>query len=713
MKSLTSFSLRHSRLIVIAWLALTVVGILTLSSATGALTHNQSAAGTSGYDANEHLKETFGLDGSEPPAIGVLHLPPGKGMETPAGRAIAARTFGAANQAGKLGVIDFATSGNRKLVSKDGQTTWAIFDMPNHDEAPGTGVLEAVKPALQAAAPAGASVEVTGNEALQSSEGGAGGGPSVLVETLIGAAGALLILAFVFGSSIAVVPLLMALPSILTTFLLLFGLTKLTEVSFLAQYLVALIGLGVTVDYCLLVVTRWREERERGLSNEEAIVEAGATAGRAVVLSGITVAIGLFSLVVLPVPFLRSVGFAGFLIPLVALAVAVTLLPIVLRAWGPALDRHRVRKGSTTYSRVWERWARLVVRRRWVAGLCGLAILIALAIPALSLNLAEPSTTSLRSTHPEGAAAFEELEADGVPSGIVFPVQLLVHGGETAAADAAKVAEETPGVYTVLAPETGQFRQGGDSMITVVPEAEGDTAAGEAVVTALQGNLAGISGEVEVGGDTAANIGFNEAVYGNFWLMLLVIGALTFLLLARAFRSVVLAMKAVVMNVLSLGASYGFLVLFWQQGHGSSLFYGTNATGSVKDWIPIVVFAFLFGLSMDYEVFVLSRIREEYDRTGSTNEAIVQGLAKTGRLITCGALILAISFLSIGTSPDLVVRMIATALAFGIVLDAVVVRSLAVPALVALMGRWNWWMPDGLSRLLRLPTTGADEPSMN
>ncbi len=711
MKSITSFSLRHRWAVVLVWVALTVAGVMTLSSATGALTHNQAASGTSGYDANEHIKEVFGLDGHEQPTIALLHLPSGKGMHTQAGRQIAEHTFDAANKAGHLGVLDYATTRNMALISKDGEKTWAVFDMPNPDEAPGTGVMERIEPALQGAAPAGTTVEVTGFEQLQSAEGGGGGGPSVLVESLIGAAGALIILAFVFGSSIAVVPLLMALPSILTTFLLLFGLTKLTEVSFLAQYLVALIGLGVTVDYCLLVVTRWREERERGLDNEAAIIEAGGTAGRAVVLSGVTVAIGLFSLVVLPIGFLQSVGYAGFLIPLVALAVAITLLPVVLRAWGPALDRHRVRKGSTTYSRPWERWASLVVRRRWVAGLAGLAVLIALAIPALSLNLAETSVASLESTHPPAAKPMEELEAEGFPAASVFPVQLLVEGGKTAADEAAKIASETEGVKSVLAADNPQFRQAETSLITVIPEAEGDTAAGEELIPRLTEGLASVSGHVQVGGNTASNISFDEAVYGNFWLMLLVIGGLTFLLLARAFRSVVLAVKAAAMNVLSLGASYGFLVLFWQQGHGSSLFFGTGATGSVKDWIPIVVFAFLFGLSMDYEVFVLSRIREEYDRTGSTNTAIVQAMAKTGRLITCGALILAISFLSIATSPDIIVRMIATPLAFGIVLDAVVVRSFVVPALVALMGRRNWWMPAGLSRLLRIGPTPLPEAS--
>jgi RND superfamily putative drug exporter len=713
MKSITLFSLRHRRLVALAWIAVTIVGVLTVSSATGALTHSQAAPGTAGYDANEHLKERFGLDGHEQPTIAVLHLPAGAGMNTARGRAIAAKTFAAANRAGHLGVADYANTGNRKLISTSGQTTWALIDMPNPDEALGAGVIERIEPALRAAAPAGTSVEVTGYEQLQSAGGGGGGGPSVLVETLIGAAGALVILAFVFASWVAVLPLLMALVSILTTFLLLFGLTKLTEVSFLAQYMVAFIGLGIMVDYSLLVVTRWREERERGRGNEEAVVVAGSTAGHAVVLSGLTVAVGLFSLVVLPVEFLRSVGFAGFLIPLVALSAAITLLPAALASWGPTLDARRVRKGSTTFSGAWERWGRLVVRRRWLAGIAGIAILVALALPALSLNLAEPSADALAASGPVGAKAFEGLEREGVPSAVVFPVQLMVHGGPGAAKEAIAAAGATPGVYTVLAPESGSFRRGEDSMISVIPEAEGNTSQGEALIPRLRQRMAGVSGDVEVGGNTAQNVDFNNAVYGSFPLMLLMIGAVTFLLLARAFRSVLLAAKAVVLNLISLGAAYGFLVLFWQEGNGSNLIYGVPAVGAIKSWIPIVVFAFLFGLSMDYEVFVLSRIREEYDRTGSTPKAIVGAMAHTGRLVTCAALILAISLLSLSTSNDIVVRMIATGLAFGILVDALVVRTFVVPALVAIMGRWNWWMPQRMAGVLRapVPVAATDEES--
>jgi RND superfamily putative drug exporter len=534
----------------------------------------------------------------------------------------------------------------------------------------------------------------------------------VLIETLIAAAGALAVLLFVYGSAIAIVPLLIALPSILTSFLLVLALEQTISVNFLVEYLVAVMGLGVAVDYSLLLVTRWREEREAGRSNEDAILAAAPTAGRAVVLSGTIVAIGLLSLVMLPVPFLRSIGLGAMLIPLVAIAAAVSLLPVILAAWGPALDKHQVvRSGSTTYSRGWERWATMIVRRRWVAGAIGLALVVGLAIPALSMNTGQPRANSLGGNG-QPAHTLQALERQGVPSAVVFPIQVLTHGGTAAAQQAITIAANTHGVYTVLAPATSSFRHGQDALLSVIPTAEGNTPAGTATVTRLRTALAGVPGHVEVGGNTAQNVDFNSAVYGNFPLMLALIAIVTFLVLARAFRSVVLAVKAVVVNLVSLGATFGFLVLFWQNGHGSNLIYGVPATGSIRNWIPIIAFAFLFGISMDYEVFILARMREEYDRTGSTKQAVIGSLAHTGRLVTCGALILAISFASLSTAPDIVVEMIATALAFGVLIDALIVRTLLVPALVAIMGNWNWWMPGRLARLLRLPpTTNAEEPA--
>jgi RND superfamily putative drug exporter len=696
MESITRFALAHRRLVTLTWVALALVGACATPSATSRLTHDFSTPGSAGYDTNHRILRRFGIDGNEQPTIAVLHLPAGRDMRTAAGRAAAATTFAAAHKAGHLAVADYASTKNAKLISADGRTTWALINMPDPDIALGAGVMDRIPAALRDVAPQGATVSVTGYEQIQS--GGGGSGPSVLVETIIGGIGALVILLLVYGSAIAVVPLLMAIPSILTTFLLVGGLTHLTTVSFLVQFLVALIGLGVAIDYSLLVVTRWREEREGGLDNHDAIVEAGRTAGHAVVLSGVTVGIGLASLIVLPVPFLRSVGEGGLLIPLVAIAAAITLLPVTLSAWGPALDRRRVRHTSTTFSRTWERWGRLIVRRRWLAGATGLAVIVALAIPALGMNTGQAGTDVYSSTTPAGRT-LAGLHDQGVPDAVVFPVQVLTHGGASSARQVARIADATPGVYTTLHPAA---RAGSDVLVSIIPDNQGNTAAGKALIGTLRARLASVPGGAEVGGNTAQNADFVHAVYGNFPLMLGLIAIVTFLLLARAFRSVVLAAKAVVLNVISLGASYGFLTLFWQHGFGSELVYGVPATGAIRDFIPILVFAFLFGLSMDYEVFLLARMREVYDHTGSTSEAIVGSLSRTGRLVTSAAMILAVSFLSLSTNPDLPVRMIATGLAFGILLDAFVVRTLLVPALVAVMGRWNWWMPDGFARLLRL-----------
>ena len=699
MTRLITTVLRHRRLVALAWIVLTVAGGLTVSQATSRMTYSYTTPGQAGYEANLHLTQRFGIDGTFEPTLAVLHLPAGETMRGRAGQAAAARTFAAASRPGVAAVADYANTRNPKLVSADGRTTWALINLANPDKGPGVGAGDRLAPEMRAAAPAGSSLTVTGFSQLLAGSGG-GSGPSVLLETLIGAVGALIVLLAVYGSAIAIVPLLMAAPVIVVTFLCVLGLTYLTGISYFVQYLAALVGLGVAVDYSLLVVVRWREERQRGLSNEDAIVAAGARAGKAVLLSGATVAVGLLSLVVLPVPFLRSIGFGGMLIPLVAIVAAVTLLPVTLAAWGPALDRRRFRTGSSTYSHAWERWARTIVRRRWLAGLAGVAILAALSAPALSINTAEPSAKSLPGGGPAGTA-FRQLERQGVPDAVVFPIQVLTHGGSAGVQRATAVIDRTAGIYAALAPNTSSFRAGGDAIIAAIPTAQGGTTVGKNLVTRLRSRLRAGALSAEVAGSTAADIAFSNAVYGNLPLILALIAGITFVVLARAFRSVVLAAKAVVLNVLSLGAAFGFMVLFWQQGHGSSLIYGVPATSAIRDWIPIVLFAALFGLSMDYEVFVLSRLREEYDRNGDTDEAVVGALARTGRLVTSAALILAISFISLSTSPNQLVQIIATALAFGILVDAVIIRTLLVPALVSLMGRWNWWMPRGIARLLR------------
>jgi len=219
-------------------------------------------------------------------------------------------------------------------------------------------------------------------------------------------------------------------------------------------------------------------------------------------------------------------------------------------------------------------------------------------------------------------------------------------------------------------------------------------------------------GVIGVAGVGAAQIDFLKAVYGNFPLMLTLIAVLTIVLLARAFRSILLPIKAVILNLITLAATLGFMVLFWQSGHGSNAIFGVAATGAVTFWLPLMVFAFLFGLSMDYEVFILSRIREEYDRGGSTNAAVVTGVGRTGRLITSAALILFLAFVALASGPGTDLKTFASALGFGILLDATIVRSLLVPALVSMFGKWNWYLPDWTAKVLRVqPSHAHAEPA--
>jgi RND superfamily putative drug exporter len=239
--------------------------------------------------------------------------------------------------------------------------------------------------------------------------------------------------------------------------------------------------------------------------------------------------------------------------------------------------------------------------------------------------------------------------------------------------------------------------------LTVLPVAESPSNTGEATVRHVRDAIASAAPTAEVGGTGAGMVDQLHAFYGNFVLILAALALVTFLLLARAFRSVLLAAKAVLLNLVSVAAAYGVMVLVWQQGHGSHLIWGVPATGAIPAWIPLMVFAFLFGLSMDYEVFILTRMREEYEATGSTTRAVVTGIGRTGRLVTSAALILFLALAALASAPLVDLKVFASALAAGILLDATIVRALLVPALVSLFGRWNWWLPGWLAWLLRVP----------
>jgi RND superfamily putative drug exporter len=363
-------------------------------------------------------------------------------------------------------------------------------------------------------------------------------------------------------------------------------------------------------------------------------------------------------------------------------------------------------------SRGWVKWGRLVMRRRWIAAALAVAALVALIIPATHITVGTPVPNSLAQSGP-AREGLDALDSSGLGTPGFQPHMILVTGKDPTAVAAA--AAGVPGMVTALVasgPDWTPPPAPGTSLVLGLSSLGPDSSEGRQQIDALRAAVssAGGSGTATVGGSRAGSADFVSAVYGNFPLMLTLVVLITFVLLARAFRSLLLPLKAVILNVISVSAAYGILVLVWQDGHGSKQIFGVDATGAIPEWIPLMVFAFLFGLSMDYEVFILARMREEYNATGNTDLAVVRTMGRTGRLVTSAALILFLAFLALGSAPDSMTKTFATALAAGILLDATVIRMLLVPSLVSLFGRWNWWLPRLPASLIRVkPSQPAAE----
>ena len=701
MPALTRFVLRHKALVALFWVVVAAVGVMTISGTAHRMTNNFAMPGQA-FKVDNQIASQYGNGGSQAPYLPVITVPAGQKVTDPATAAATGRAFAALARAiPDVRIADYATTHNPAFVTSDGRSTFALVYTAPVSGFGGSNLGPAIDRAVTAAAPASWHVGVTGSDLLANGQPSSSKGTGIMAEAMIGSLGALVILALVFASFLALLPLLIGGISVLATFLVVGGLTEVTGVSQIVEFLIALIGLGVAIDYSLLVVSRWREERAAGRDNVAAVTEAMNHAGRAVVFSGLTVAIGLLSMIVLPVPMLRSVGYGGVLVPLMSVAVAITLLPVILATVGPRLDWPRLRTERRA-SRVFSAWARGVYRHRWLAALAGLGILAALMLPALSLHLGEPGSSAQATSGP-AHDALVTLTDGGIPSGVLTPAEVLTSSSSGAPALVAAEAARVPGVYAAVAPATPDYQRDGTAIVTVIPAAESSVPAGQATVTTLEHALLPSPHVIGIGGDGASLIDFDHAVYGDFPLMLAIISVATFLLLTRAFRSVLLAAKAVVFNLISLAAAYGVLTWVWQDGHGSHALWGIPATGAITMWVPLMVFAFLFGLSMDYEVFILTRIREVYDASGDARHAVTEGLGRTGRLVTSAAAILMLSFLSMSTGPETDLKILATGLGAGIIIDAVVVRCLLVPALVALFGRANWWLPPSLARLLRIP----------
>ncbi|HEV2635985.1 MAG TPA: MMPL family transporter [Actinocrinis sp.] len=695
---------------ILGWIVLALAGGVAASQAGPRLSFAFDLPGQPAFETNSAIVHTFGSGGITPPLVAVVQLPAGTTVDSPGVRAQLQTAFGKAAAAlPGARTASLLTSNDRAFVSADRRTTFdLIYPIPDFTSSgPYNKARPVLADALAHTTVDGAPVQITGSTILAS--GGAGGGNSVLFETLAAGAAALVVLAIVFGSLLALLPLLIAGVAIPTAFVFIYAMTYVTTMSTLVQNIVALVGLGVAIDYALLIVTRWREERAGGAENRDAVFKSAATAGSSVVFSGITVTVSLAALALTNVPFLRSVGLAGLLIPLLSIAVSTTLLPVILDAIGPRLEWPRKRPPSTV-SRLWTAIARKVVGHRIVSAAGALLVLAVLIIPVFGLSLGEPQASATAATATaEARAGLQDLTSSGIGSGVLRPTEILLPastgtstGTSTSSSTNSQASAVLPPASGITAVAPAQWSRGGQRVVDAWSADDPSSDAGKAALSRIRGAAAQVPG-ARVGGSPAQDGDFIHALYGpNLLIIAAAIVVVTLLLLTRALRSVWLPIKALLLNVVSLAAAFGVLTFVWQEGHGTQALFSSPATGAVTLWVPLAVFALLFGLSMDYEVFILTRINEEYESGHEVDEAVIRGIGHTGRLISSGALILFLAFVALGGVPQTDVKILSTGLAAGILIDATVIRGVLAPALVALLGRLNWWLPGPVARVLRI-----------
>lgn len=718
MESWTRFVLRHRWFVLGAWIAILLVGG-TLSSGLSKLLSNEfTVPGTDSEDARTILERSFGQrdDGSFLVVFRVADSgdpATRKALRAALARGAAAVEDGVAQPLQTAGrTVVFGTIGSPLELTAGKEAT------PEVREAiggiPGVEAFVSGTPAIQA------DLDPIFEEDLLKGEA-------------IALPIALFVLLAVFGLSLAVfMPFLIAAVTISATLGIVWVVAHYLTTAIYVTNLVQLIGLGIAIDYSLLVVYRFREELALTESKDEAILRTMATAGRAVIFSGATVAIGLALLLFMPLPFMQSMGVGGFLIPLVSIVAAATLQPVLLSLFGRrgmrrvhvadfVRDRLRIplpRFAGTADAQngMWARLARSIMRRPLIYLAVGVTALLAAAVPVLGLELTPGSASGTPQT-PESIRGFNVLR-DAVGPGALAPTQIVIDSGTAGGARGAETQRAIDSLiervkgdpevarvdYAPAAPfvdPTGRY-----AYVSVAGKHEYGTGAAQDFARRLRSeivpSLAFPGGtEVLAGGGPPQGIDFIDRSYGAFpWLVLAVL-LLTYVTLLRAFRSLLLPLKAVLLNLLAIGATYGLLVVVFKYGVGQDVL-GLYQSDQVEAWIPIFLFAMLFGLSMDYEVFLVTRMREFWDEGASNEEAVANGLERTGRIVTAAAIVMVAAFSGFAAGSIVGLQEFGLGLAFAIFLDATVIRAVLVPALMRLFGRYNWWLPARVARVVRV-----------
>ena len=703
---LADLTYRHRLVTVLAWVAALVLSVVLASLSGGTFTADYSAPGSDSSAAQQLLAREFpALSGEQVDVVVATARP----ATDPTVRSeVAAMLARLGTIAHVSGVSDpYADPG---AISSDGRTLVAQLrlDVVNAADMPVPDSTKMLTVARDASHP-GLQVDLGGQTVSQAEQGAIG-------SEGIGLAAAIVILLLTFGSVVAAgLPVLVAVAGLAMSASLTTVFITVVDAPDWSTSLAAMIGIGIGIDYALLMVTRFREWRAAGLDERSATVATLDTAGRAVLVAGTTVLLSMFGLFAMGLTFMRGAALVTILGVAVVMLASITLFPAQLSFLGHHVDRWPLPLGRRSAVSVsvgghveptprWLAWSRLVERHRVLAAVAGVVVLLALAFPFLGVRFGFPDAgsnredTSTRQAYDHQAQAF----GAGYNGPLVLVAGLPKAGGAAALPAIAYRLRSTSGVAAVTEPAISP--DGTTALFTVVPTTGPQDARTEDLVhllrdTTLPAATDGTGVTAHVGGVTATSIDSTANIAKRLPLLIGGVVLLSMLLLVVAFRSVAVAVKAAVMNLLSVAAAYGVVALVLQGGWAGRL-VGIDTETPLAAFVPVLMFAVLFGLSMDYEVFLVSRMRESWLRTGDNGRAILEGLAGTGRVITAAAAIMIAVFSAFIPSPDVVLKVIGIGMASAILIDATVVRMLLVPAVMHLLGRANWWLPRWLERVL-------------
>jgi uncharacterized membrane protein YdfJ with MMPL/SSD domain len=701
------------------WIVLVVIGVIGIGTLLGGAltTEGNPTNNPQSMRAEEVLNDSFPAASGAAVTDIIVVRSATYTIDEPEFRALVQGLAGDVRAAGVEPVRTYLDSDDPALVSKDRRATMVQFG-----EASDDGIDDIVGAVEQADAKGAFSASVTGQKTLDRDFNELSQSDLQEGELKVGLPAAMIILLLVFGAVVAgLVPLMITLPSIVVALSIVAVLAHVFSLSVFVINMLTGMGLALAIDYSLFVVSRFREERGRGREKLHAIEACAITANRAVVFSGTTFVIAMFGMLIVPSSIMRSLAVGAIVVGIVSVVAATTLLPALLSVLGDRVNSLRIPvigrrslEDANPEGRFWGAIVRTVLRRPGLSLAISVSFLVALAVPVLGLHVGTSGATALPDRF-ESKQGFAALHRD-FPGATSDPVEIVVADGASQPAAETALAR----LRTQLAADgrfgEGEIERSGDGRVALLTVPVRGDPSGDAAVSAVRdlrssivpATFDDVDAEVLVGGTTSENIDYFDSVIGPApWVIALVLG-LTLVFLTVVFRSLVVAGTAVALNLLSVGAAYGLLVLVFQHGVGAGLL-GFDQVDTIEAWVPLFLFSVLFGLSMDYQVFLLSRIKERHDETGDTTDAVTFGVSSTARIITGAALIIVAVFAGFAQGELIMFQQMGFGVAAALLIDATIIRSVVLPSVMKLLGDWNWYLPRRLEWLPRLDVEGDAE----